>query len=501
MTVRGSRSNAFSTESGSSTRWPQKVTKNSSNPFLHNALAACLLFGVMNTSLNFFESNPETEPERLRFTIDVMRDLSRAKDPQAMYRVYARRMAEIFPTERQISLSRRGLVLPQVRVTRFNLWKESIDPWLETERLPVLNGGIFATLLQNGVPVIATTQDVHPDDPAMEYLGDQQSFMAIPLFENGEAINMIVVTRKELDGFATAKLPEMVWMSNLFGRATQAALLSQKMHQANEQAQHELRKIAKLQQALLPTELPQASTLDLSVYSRSTATAGGDYYDVFRLPRNRIGMLVADVCGHGASAAMLVAVLHSLVKTYSGPSSPAGLLLTYVNDHLSKMYTRSFGTFVTAVYAIYDPDRGTLSWANAGHPPPRLTRVAEGTQSVLDHQRSVPLGIVDGTEYPEEEISLRPGDQVLLHTDGITEAKDRRDKMYGTARLDEMLGECPSGARGMIKRILESLDRFTSGSPPTDDYTLIAMKFVRSKKKAGDLSGEFRAVTSPQDAR
>ena len=445
---------------------------------------------------NFFDNDPDTLPDRLDLTIEVMRELSRARDPQSMYKVYARRMGDIFPTDRQISLSRRGLVSPALRITRFSLWREEINPWSEADRLPVINGGIFSKLLDSGKPAIENDLRIDPEDPAAPFLEGQGSLLAIPLFEGGQAMNMVVLTRKQRGAFTAERLPELVWMSNLFGRATQAALLSQQLHHANEQAQHELRQIAKLQQALLPTELPRVSTLDMSVYSRSTATAGGDYYDIIRLPRNRVGMLVADVCGHGASAAMLVAVLHSLVKTFTGPPVPPGHLLSYVNDHLTRMNTRSFGTFVTAVYAIYDPDRGTLSWSNAGHPPPRITRVSDGSVHVLDRKRTVPLGIVEGTEYPEDEVALRPGDQVLLHTDGITDAKDRSDQSFGVERLDGVLGDCPSGARGMIKRILDSLDRFTNGQPMGDDYTLIAMKFVRSKKKAGELSGEFQAVVN-----
>ncbi len=445
---------------------------------------------------DFFDPRPAANAGRLALTVDVMRELSRARDPQAMYRVYAARMGEIFPTDRQISLSRRGLTAPAVRVTRFNLWAREVNPWAEPDRLPVLTGGLLADLAAAGQPAIINQLAVPPDDPAAPYLAGQGSLMAIPLYDGGESVNMVVVTRAEPDAFTADRLPELVWMSNLFGRATQAALLTQQLAKANEEAHHELRQVAKLQRALLPTELPRVSTLDLGVYSRSTATAGGDYYDVFRLPRNRVGMLVADVCGHGASAAMLVAVLHSLVKTYTGPPAPAGLLLTYVNNHLTEMYTRAFGTFVTAVYAIYDPDRGTLAWANAGHPPPRITRAADNARQTPDRNRAVPLGIVDGTEYPEEEVSLKPGDQVVLHTDGVTDAKDRADDSFGPARLDAALGECPAGAKGIIKRVLDALDQFTGGVPFADDCTVIAMKFVRSKKKAGEVSGEFRAVTA-----
>jgi phosphoserine phosphatase RsbU/P len=442
---------------------------------------------------DMFDARPETLAARLDLTIDVMRDLSRTSDPQAMYQVYTRRMGEIFPTARQISLSRRELAAPRVRVTRFSQWSKEVNPWTDAERLPMLDRGLFSELIHEGRPRIIDKLAVATDDPATPYLEGQRSLMAIPLFDDGEPLNMIVLTREEPNAFAAERFPELVWMSNLFGRATQTALLSQKLRLEHEQSRHDMRKIAKLQRALLPTELPKVSTLDLSVYSKSTAEAGGDYYQVISLPRGRVGLLLADVCGHGAAAAMLVAVVHSLVKTFTGPPIPPGHLLAYVNDHLTQLSTRSFGTFVTAVYAIYDPDRATLTWSNAGHPPPRLVR-KDGSREILVGERCVPLGVVDATEYPETEVRLAPGDQVMLHTDGVTDAKNAADEAFGLERLDAAMTPTPGGARAIVGKVLESLDEFVAGTPPSDDYTLLAMKFVKSRKKAGEISGEWPAL-------
>jgi sigma-B regulation protein RsbU (phosphoserine phosphatase) len=158
------------------------------------------------------------------------------------------------------------------------------------------------------------------------------------------------------------------------------------------------------------------------------------------------------------------------------------------------MSTRSAGTFVTAVYAVYDPDRATLAWANAGHPPPRLVRAGGGTTAPLTGERCVPLGILDGTAYPEAEVNLAPGDRVLLHTDGVTDAKNGADEAFGDDRLDATLARKANGSRAVIGGVLDALETFTGGSPPADDYTLLAMTFVRSRKKAGEISGEWRAV-------
>jgi phosphoserine phosphatase RsbU/P len=442
---------------------------------------------------DFFDLRPEAAAARLALTVDVMRELSRADDPQTMYRVYSRRMREIFPTSRQISLSRRDLPAPHVRITRYSEWKEEINPWTDPDRLPHLDRGLFSELIHAGRPHLVDELSVSSDDPAGEYLEGQRSLLAIPLFDAGDAVNMVVLTREEPSAFPPERVPELVWMSNLFGRATQTVLLARKLRADRDVSRHEMRQVAKLQRSLLPTELPRVSTLDVAVYSRTTSEAGGDYYNVLTLPRGRFGFLVADVCGHGAAAAMLVAVVHSLVTTYSGPAIPPGHLLTYVNDHLSTLSARSAGKFVTAVYAVYDPDRATLTWVNAGHPPPRLVR-ADGTRQALTGERCVPLGIIAGTAYPEAEMPLLPGDQILLHTDGVSEAKNAEGEQFGESRLDTALAPSAAGARASIGKILEALEAFTGGAPPLDDYTLLALKFVQSKKKAGEISGEWRAV-------
>jgi sigma-B regulation protein RsbU (phosphoserine phosphatase) len=410
-----------------------------------------------------------------------------------MYRVYSRRMREIFPTRRQISLSRRELPPPKVRVTRFSEWTDEINPWTDAARLPLLDRGLFSELIHIGRPRLIDDLVVPDDDPAAPYLAGQRSLLAIPLFDAGDAVNMVVLTREEPKAFPPERVPELVWMSNLFGRATQTVLLSQKLRADHEQTRHEMRQVARLQRSLLPTELPRVSTLDMAVYSRTTSEAGGDYYNVIRLPRGRVGFLVADVCGHGAAAAMLVAVVHSLVSTYSGPAIPPGHLLAYVNDYLSRLSARSAGKFVTAIYAVYDPDRGTMTWSNAGHPPPRLVH-ANGKKEALMGERCVPLGIVAGTPYPESEAALAPGDQILLHTDGVTDARNPAGELFGVDRLDAAFHVGAASARSLIGGVLGALEAFTGGASPADDYTLLAMKFVQSRKKAGEISGEWRAV-------
>jgi sigma-B regulation protein RsbU (phosphoserine phosphatase) len=428
---------------------------------------------------DFFTTQTLDWRERLAITVDVMRELSLTNDPQAMQQVYTRRMIELFPTTRQIGLSRRNLEYPNVRVTRFSAWDEEINPWREPHRLPLVQGGLFAELLYGDEPRILDVIDLEPGDPAGPYLADQQSLIAIPHYDSGDALNMVIATREEPYAFPPERFPDLVWMSNLFGRATQAVMLSKKLQAANESIAHEISMVARMQRSILPERLPKIPALDLAVsYQTTSSQAGGDYYDVLELPGGRWGVLIADVSGHGALAAVLMAITHSLTKTYNGPPAPPGLLLAHLNRHLCSHYTGAFGSFVTAFYAIFDPRRGTVAYANAGHVPPRLIRCHDGARQALEGTKRLPLGISDREEYPEETLTLVAGDQLIFCTDGVTEAANADREMFGAEGLDRALAPCPVGAQRMIDAVLASLREFTDGAPASDDRTILAVKFA-----------------------
>jgi sigma-B regulation protein RsbU (phosphoserine phosphatase) len=442
----------------------------------------------MDAGVDFFDPDPRNWHARLHITVDLMRELSHTADPEVMFQVFSRRMQQLFPTSRRISLSRRGLARPEVRVTRFSLWKDAVNPWENPELLPVIDRGIFSELIYADEPVIIDELSLTPDDPAHEYLDGQRSLMAIPNYDDGEAMNMVVVTREETHAFARERFADIVWMSNMFGRAAYASLLRQRLERTLEAADHEMQTIGRMQKAILPARLPEIPTLDLAVHYQPSRESGGDYYDFFPLPKGRWGILIADVSGHGTSAAVLMAITHSLARTYSGSHSPPGLLLSYLNQHLAENYTKPFGSFVTAFYAVYDPDRGTLSYASAGHTPARLIRCSDQSRHTLEGAKRLPLGISEWTDYPEEVQQIIPGDQVIFYTDGITEAANREGEHFGADRLDAVLSRCPVGARTLVDSVLDELDRFTGGQKQGDDRTLLAAKFTAERFPRREIS-------------
>lgn len=417
---------------------------------------------------------------RLADVLETMREMSLQTDPQAMVAAYAARMRTQIRTDRTLAISRRGLERPQYRITRDSTWKEMINPWKETHRLPLLQGGILGELIYGNVPRIFDGAEVPESDPAYETFRGYRTVVAIPHFDLGEGLNMVLLLWNAPGAFSEERLPDTVQISNLFGRATSNLVLTTRLEEAYRAIDRELEVVAEIQRSLLPRSLPQIPGATLAASYQTSKRAGGDYYDVFALPGGRWGILIADVSGHGTPAAVVMAITHAISHSFPGPPTPPGALLSYVNRALASRYTTDSGNFVTAFYAVYEPETRELTFSSAGHNPPRLRR-ADGTVCSLNGALSLPLGIVAEEEYSQHTERLAPGDAVLFYTDGITEAWSEGGDMFTVDRLDELVGRFkPTGsvvtpAERLVGLVLEELGVFTGNEPPGDDRTLLAL--------------------------
>ncbi len=430
----------------------------------------------MRASPGLFDEVARDWRERLNLIVEMMKEMSRQTDPQEMSRAYGKRMQRLRPADRRVSISRRGLKYPWFRVTRCTTWKEDINPWKEPHRLPLLKGGLFAELIYSDEPRLFDNVQLADDDPAAEYVAGMASMAAIPMYDQGVALNMILTMRREPAAFSPEQFPEVVWLSNLFGRATHNLVLSEQLKAAYEAVDNEMKLVADIQRSLLPKKMPDIPNLSLAAYYQTSHRAGGDYYDFFPLSDGKWGILIADVSGHGTPAAVLMAITHSLAHAYAGPPTPPGRMLEHVNRHLTARYTVHSDTFVTAFYGTYDPVEHTLTYASAGHNPPRLKRCADGTLDLLNRASDLPLGIAPEITYRESTYRFVAGDQLVLYTDGITEAHNERGEQFGSARLDDALMDCADDASDLMESVLAALKEFTGGQPIHDDRTLLVAK-------------------------
>ena len=218
--------------------------------------------------------------------------MSLQDDPQAMVRTYGARMRTIMPSDRWLSLSRRDLESPTYRITRSSTWTETINPWKQKDRLPLLEGGLLGELIYGDEPRIIDdiAPLIKPDDPAREYLEGQRSLMAMPHFDKGHGLNMVVTMLKEPGAYDPEQFPERFWISSLFGRATQNLVLSDELKRAYEIVERELKVVADIQRSLLPRTLPTIPGLELAVALPDLAMGGRRLLRLLRAARRPLGV-------------------------------------------------------------------------------------------------------------------------------------------------------------------------------------------------------------------
>jgi len=242
-----------------------------------------------------------------------------------------------------------------------------------------------------------------------------------------------------------------------------------------ETLQREMDIAAEIQRSLLPESCPAIEGFELAAESIPAREVGGDFYDFIPLPEGRWGLVVADVSGKGVPAALLMALSRSLIRSYSQdkPSILDALRVAnsfVLEDTCSEM-------FVTCFYAVIDPGNRSLTYVNAGHNPPVITR-PEGNVVMLP-ATGAPLGLLDEPGIEEQTCPLDRGDMVMMYTDGITEAQDACREEFGIARLQEILKDSLDLPAGEIaQRVVAAVQTFAGGRPQFDDMTTVVLKVL-----------------------
>jgi len=226
-----------------------------------------------------------------------------------------------------------------------------------------------------------------------------------------------------------------------------------------------------IQQALMPKEIPQMPGLEISGSWRPARIVGGDYFDVFKFGASRLGLCIADVSGKGMPAALLMSNLQAVVKALAAENTSPKELVEKVNRLMSRNTTEA--KFITLFYGLLDVDRKTLQYANAGHNAPVLTR-EDGVQVRLE-QGGLIVGAFQESVYDQGEIDLRPGDRLVMFTDGLSEAVDRDGEEFGEERLAEASRSNRQLSAEALHRCL--LDRVTDfcGGEFEDDATVLVV--------------------------
>jgi predicted ester cyclase len=240
-----------------------------------------------------------------------------------------------------------------------------------------------------------------------------------------------------------------------------------------ERIEQDLRVARRIQQASLPEEVPTLEGWQISPYYQPAREVGGDFYDFHLLSEGRLGFVVGDATGKGVPAALVMSTACGMLQAVSQTldSSSPGEVLERVNETLLARIPPNM--FATCFYAILDPGNATLCYANAGHDLPYLRR--RGGEAEELRARGMPLGLMPGMSYEENEIELKAGEVALFYTDGLVEAHDPKGEMFGFPRLLALVAQHVEGSLGDF--LLEELYSFVrKGWEQEDDITLVTLR-------------------------
>ncbi len=333
--------------------------------------------------------------------------------------------------------------------------------------------GIAGTVAEEGRPLLIEDVYTHPKfykghDEATGYR--TKSMIAVPL-KVGERIIGVAQVINRLDGnpFDTDDLDLFISLCSLAAIAIDNARLHKRLME-RQRLVKDMEFARTVQESFLPQKMPEAAGYEFAAHYTPAQEVGGDFYDFIPLESGRLGIVIGDVSGKGIPAALYMAKLGSDLRTLAFTERGPANALYKLNNLLAERSRR--GMFATLIYAELDTVGRRLTISNAGHLP-ILVRKRDGSVSMLRSEGGSPLGILPNMEFGQEERGIGHGDTVVFYTDGILEAMNSKEELFGLERLKAAVGAAGPGPEAVKKSVLDAVNRFTGLSPQHDDMTLV----------------------------
>jgi phosphoserine phosphatase RsbU/P len=294
-----------------------------------------------------------------------------------------------------------------------------------------------------------------------------RSEVAIPLHVNGKLVGVFSASHPELDAFPPEQIRLLQALCSHIAVAIQNARAFQKERQAREAMSREAHEARVIQQALLPKSSPYIPGFAISGLSIPAGAVGGDWYDFIPLENGRWGLVLADVSGKGTAAALLMSATRGMLRSLAEASCTPGEVLSKLNRLMVEDFPA--GRFVTMVYAVLDPEKRSLTFANAGHLPPVL--ITENGSRLLNTERGMPLGLGFG-DFSECELPFPKGSRIAFYSDGLTEAENDQEEEYGVQRLQDHVSRPDATADSLLADVRS----FANSTGLRDDASVIFVK-------------------------
>lgn len=334
---------------------------------------------------------------------------------------------------------------------------------------------ITGWVLKNQKPLMI--EDLANDDrfrPTEQESKEIRSVLCVPIRLKAKIIGILMVTNKKtMQPFSESDLRLLSIIAAQSGQLIRNSQLQQEALE-KKRLQDELAVARKIQLSLLPKTSPEIENFEIANYFNPATEVGGDYFDYFQFDDSQFGLVLADVSGHGPSAALVMTlvkgILHAITHKFSSPDT----LLAEMNKILSEVIPKE--VFVTMVFLVFDLKENTLRFSNAGHNP-ILHYSLDGKSCGKIELKGPALGLTSLSVYQQMDIPLFSGDVILIYTDGVTEAFNQKGDMFEEERLRQALKQTASyDARAIIENLRMALYTFKDGAPQADDEAMIAVK-------------------------
>ncbi len=402
---------------------------------------------------------------------DLSRSLNMTDDQDSVLKLVLERSREVLGTERAVLLMYSDREDGFVPLLSSGGGGCSIEGALPADR------GITGRVALGKKGLIVNNPEEYPDEECPELKGGEiRQLMCVPLLVGNECTGILGVMNSRTDkGFSEEDLNLLTSMANLAAASIEKfRLYKQRLYQ--EKLNQEMEDAMKVQQLLLPRELPYLPQFTFTAKYAVANKVGGDYYDFIQLPQERLAVVIADVSGHDIASAIVMAMGRDMVRMgFERTLSPARILA--MTSERLKGDTQA-SRYITMFIGVINPEDSTLTYSNAGHNYPLLLR--KGSDEFIHLKTGgFPLGLVEDYSYEEETLRLDEGDLLVLYTDGLIEAQSADGEMFQLSRLEKLvLHTRDKKLHEMAEEIYETALRFHGAETLEDDFTFVAIKKV-----------------------